>query len=177
MQDLGDLPGGSSSYARGINSFGHIVGISSKFAGFIYNPSAFLWTSAAGMQDLGTLPGDCYSSAYGINDLGRVVGVSEDCVFQDHHAFLWTSRGGMVNLGAWSPAAINNLGTAGLNKWLAEEKKMPNGKNSQTRHVTTGNVLDDLGFAAETALELKLKADLHLGILKLIRKHGYTPAS
>jgi predicted XRE-type DNA-binding protein len=51
---------------------------------------------------------------------------------------------------------------------------MPNERNSQTRHVTTGSVLDDLGFTAETALELKLKADLHLGILKLIRKHGYT---
>lgn len=42
-------------------------------------------------------------------------------------------------------------------------------------HTTTGNVLDDLGFAPEVALELKLKAELHLGILKLIRKHGYTP--
>jgi predicted XRE-type DNA-binding protein len=52
---------------------------------------------------------------------------------------------------------------------------MPNVRNNQTRHVTTGNVLDDLGFAPETALELKLKADLHLEILKLIRKHGYTP--
>jgi predicted XRE-type DNA-binding protein len=48
---------------------------------------------------------------------------------------------------------------------------MPNEKN----HITTGNVLDDLGFPPETALELKLKAELHLGILKLIRKHGYTP--
>jgi|SRR5580693_2272900 predicted XRE-type DNA-binding protein len=48
---------------------------------------------------------------------------------------------------------------------------MPSEKN----HITTGNVLDDLGFPPETALELKLKAELHLGILKLIRKHGYSP--
>jgi predicted XRE-type DNA-binding protein len=48
-------------------------------------------------------------------------------------------------------------------------------KNKQERHLTPGNVLDDLGFAPETALELKLKAELHLGILKLIRKHRYSP--
>jgi len=46
----------------------------------------------------------------------------------------------------------------------------------QKQHVTTGSVLDDLGFDQETALELKLKAELHLGILKLIRKHGYSPS-
>ena len=48
-------------------------------------------------------------------------------------------------------------------------------RNENKVHITTGNVLDDLGFSPETALELKLKAELHLGILKLIRKHGYTP--
>lgn len=47
-------------------------------------------------------------------------------------------------------------------------------ETGQTRHVTTGSVLDDLGFTPETALELKLKSELHLGILKLIRKHAYT---
>jgi predicted XRE-type DNA-binding protein len=51
---------------------------------------------------------------------------------------------------------------------------MQNGRHEK-EHVTTGNVLDDLGFAPETALELKLKAELHLAILKLIQKHGYTP--
>jgi predicted XRE-type DNA-binding protein len=40
-------------------------------------------------------------------------------------------------------------------------------------HITSGSVLDDLGFAPEIALELKLKAELHLGILRLIRKHRY----
>lgn len=43
----------------------------------------------------------------------------------------------------------------------------------KARHVTRGDVLDDLGFHPEIALELKLKSDLHLGILRLIRKHGY----
>jgi predicted XRE-type DNA-binding protein len=42
-------------------------------------------------------------------------------------------------------------------------------------HVTRGSVLDDLGFDPRTTLELKIKAEIHLGILGLIRKHGYTP--
>src|SRR5258708_40079605 len=50
---------------------------------------------------------------------------------------------------------------------------MPN-KRIEKPRVTTGNVLDDLGFDPQTALELKLKADLHLGILKLVRKRRYT---
>jgi predicted XRE-type DNA-binding protein len=44
---------------------------------------------------------------------------------------------------------------------------------SQRRRVTKGSVLDDLGFAPEVALELKLKAELHSQILRLIRRHGY----
>jgi|ERR1035441_3531810 predicted XRE-type DNA-binding protein len=42
-------------------------------------------------------------------------------------------------------------------------------------HVTTGNVLDDLGLDPQTALELKLKYALHLGIMDLIQQHGYSP--
>ncbi len=42
-------------------------------------------------------------------------------------------------------------------------------------HVTKGNVLDDLGFDEQTALELKLKSQLHEGILHLIEHHKYSP--
>jgi predicted XRE-type DNA-binding protein len=42
-------------------------------------------------------------------------------------------------------------------------------------HITKGNVLDDLGFDEQTALELKLKTQLHEGILRLIRQHKYSP--
>lgn len=51
---------------------------------------------------------------------------------------------------------------------------MISGETNKGHHITAGNVLDDLGFAPETALELKLKAELHLGILRLIRKHKYS---
>jgi predicted XRE-type DNA-binding protein len=42
-------------------------------------------------------------------------------------------------------------------------------------HITTGNVLDDLGFDEQTSLELKLKYEIYQGILALVEKQGYTP--
>ena len=42
-------------------------------------------------------------------------------------------------------------------------------------HVTRGNVLDELDLDDQELLELKLKADLHQDILKLIKKRKLTP--
>lgn len=42
-------------------------------------------------------------------------------------------------------------------------------------HVTRGNVLDELDLDEQELLELKLKADLHQDILKIIRKKKFTP--
>ena len=42
-------------------------------------------------------------------------------------------------------------------------------------HRTKGSVLDQLNLNAQERLELKLKADLHQDILKLIRKKKITP--
>ncbi len=42
-------------------------------------------------------------------------------------------------------------------------------------HVTRGNVLDELDLDEQELLELKLKADLHQDILKIIRKKKLTP--
>jgi len=42
-------------------------------------------------------------------------------------------------------------------------------------HVTRGNVLDELDLDEQELLELKLKADLHQDILKLIKKKKFTP--
>ncbi len=47
-------------------------------------------------------------------------------------------------------------------------------RNNEKPHVTKGNVLDDLGFEPQVSFELKVKSELHLAILKLIRKRGYT---
>jgi predicted XRE-type DNA-binding protein len=42
-------------------------------------------------------------------------------------------------------------------------------------HVTKGDVLDDLGFDPQTALELKLKYALYRGIVQFVEKKHYTP--
>jgi predicted XRE-type DNA-binding protein len=42
-------------------------------------------------------------------------------------------------------------------------------------HVTRGNVLDELDLDEQELLELKMKADLHQDILKLIKKKKITP--
>ncbi len=41
-------------------------------------------------------------------------------------------------------------------------------------HVTTGNVLDDLGLDPQSAHELKIKYELHKQIVALIGRRGYT---
>ena len=41
--------------------------------------------------------------------------------------------------------------------------------------VTTNDIFQDLGFDPKTSLELTIKSDLHIAILKLIKRHGYTP--
>jgi probable HAF family extracellular repeat protein len=97
VTDLGTFPGGTFSFAAGINSFGQVVGsgdIDSEHG------HAFLWTRTGGIQDLGTLPGG-QSFGASINDLGHVTGGS----FLNEAftaAFLWTPTAGMkaiVNVG------------------------------------------------------------------------------
>lgn len=42
-------------------------------------------------------------------------------------------------------------------------------------HRTKGSVLDELNMSEQDRLELKLKADLHQDILKLIKKKKFSP--
>jgi probable HAF family extracellular repeat protein len=94
MTDLGTLPGGTESFAEGINDPGQVVG-HSNIANGLYH--AFLYSNGA-MTDLGTLPGKNQSSASGINDSGQVVGES-DTSGDLFRAFLY-SAGVMTDLGA-----------------------------------------------------------------------------
>jgi len=49
------------------------------------------------------------------------------------------------------------------------------GNHKLIAHRTKGSVLDELNMSEQERLELKLKADLHQDILKLIKKKKYTP--
>lgn len=94
MQDIGVLPGSTSSYATGINELGHVAITSNNGSGY----SVFLWTPDGGARDIGDLPGmdnDVFS--YAINDQDRIVGhTSSNGVI---NAFLWDPVAGMTSLG------------------------------------------------------------------------------
>ena len=49
-------------------------------------------------------------------------------------------------------------------------------KNSEQRtpHLTRGSVLDDLGFSASEALEIKVKAELYRELLQYIKGRGFS---
>ncbi len=46
------------------------------------------------------------------------------------------------------------------------------GEANKPRHVTRGNVLDDLGFSPEQATALKFKAELYQAILKCAKRYS-----
>jgi probable HAF family extracellular repeat protein len=71
-QDLGTLPGGFSSEARGVNGFGAIAGTSDTGTGSLVGIHAFRHTDAAGMVDL--TPSIDNAHAEGINDSGQITG-------------------------------------------------------------------------------------------------------
>jgi probable HAF family extracellular repeat protein len=111
VQDLGVLPGDTSSVAWGINALGDVVGWSAGPNG----PRAFVHTNAGGMTALPALPGRPRSVARDINDSGVVVGTADMGGTDLGHAVVW-SAGSVVDLGtlgtgfyseAWG---VNNLG-------------------------------------------------------------------
>ena len=123
MSDLGVLPQGTVSVARGINDKGQVVGQCT-----VNNyPHAFLWERGK-MRDLGTLGGPM-SSALAINNKGEVVGysapaptmvngVTRESPWQHSWrlAMLWTEQKGMTALGIFPDTfsstanGINNKG-------------------------------------------------------------------
>ena len=44
----------------------------------------------------------------------------------------------------------------------------------RTPHLTRGSVLDDLGFSASEALEIKVKAELYRDLLQYIKDRGFS---
>ena len=109
VTDLGTLPGGSESYAFGINNNGQVVGEAETASGVQH---AFLYSNGT-MTDLNNLiptPYNYESAATGINDSGQVVG-SSVTTGNVNRAFLY-SNGTMTDLGTL-PAPFNYESVAG----------------------------------------------------------------
>jgi uncharacterized membrane protein len=90
--DLGSLGGNESSAfgnaAKDINSFGHVVGLSSLSDNVTFN--AFLWTRETGkMKALVPLKGIANSIAIALNDSDEVVGSSINSTFTTLTATIW----------------------------------------------------------------------------------------
>ena len=96
VQDLGTLPGSTSSVAYHHNNCAQVVG-ESRFPGYFVR--AFLWTPGRGMRALGTLPGYRESVANAINERGQVVGFSSTLKGSKQHAVLWTLTGTRAGAG------------------------------------------------------------------------------
>ncbi len=88
MVDLGTYPGGTGSWAYGVNNVGQVVGVGS-LSGVLH---AFVWDSTTGMQDLNNLvapSGWTLQYANAISDSGEIVGYGIDPSGQTE-AFLLT---------------------------------------------------------------------------------------
>ena len=111
VEDLGALPGDTSSVAWGINEQGDVVGWSQGSTG----THAFVFTDGGGMAALPGLPGRPRTVARDISDTGDIVGSANAGGVDLGHAVLWTGATvqdlGTLGTGAYSEAwGVNNLG-------------------------------------------------------------------
>jgi probable HAF family extracellular repeat protein len=111
VQDLGVLPGHSSSVALGINQKGEVVGWSIGADG----TSAFLFTDANGIVQLPGLSDRPRAIARDLNDVGQIVGTANAGGVDLGHAVLWTNGIvkdlGTLGTGSYSEGwAVNNFG-------------------------------------------------------------------
>ena len=111
MQNLGTLPGGTTSRAVAVSSDNLAVTGDADTASSGGQPHAFRWTPSAGMQDLGVIPGDAHSWGYAINGNGScIVGASyQPFPVTFDRAALWTAATGMVDLKVYAAAHGANV--------------------------------------------------------------------
>jgi probable HAF family extracellular repeat protein len=111
VEDLGALPGDTSSVAWAINANGDVAGWSMGQAG----TRGFVYTNASGMVALPGLPDRPRSVARDINDAGVIVGSANAGGTDLGHAVLWSGGSvqdlGTLGTGFYSEAwGVNNLG-------------------------------------------------------------------
>jgi probable HAF family extracellular repeat protein len=100
MQDLGTLPGGTSSSAYGINDRGEIIGYADCGSFCVH---AVVWVPGGKIQDLGSLANSTQSNGNGINNVGQVVGYARLSALT-YHAIVWSETAGMQDLNDLIPA-------------------------------------------------------------------------
>ena len=140
LQDLGTLPGGSSSLGRAVNDRGEVVGISSVAGGVAH---AFLSAPNGGaLKDLGTLPGGDFSGGHGVNASGQVVGQATTAS-GSYHAFLSGPNGGALQDLGTLPGDVRSKGFA-VNA-SGQVVGLSESRNGETRaFLYSGGVMIDL---------------------------------
>lgn len=118
VQPLGNLAGGTDSFANGISQDGAVVVGGSTVAGVV---RAFRWTPAGGMENLGGLTSGGSAEAFGTDINGGAVVGTAMVSGGTSHAFGWTRSRGMVDLNVYlaSPAA----GSVDLSGWVLTEAR------------------------------------------------------
>ena len=142
LADLGDLGGTTSTFARGINDDGQIVGESPIPGDTNYH--AFLWTNGT-IKDIGTLGGG-FSRAWAINNSGVVVGESSYSTTSPlTHAFSY-SAGVMKDLGSLAdPSAANAISSVGAITGVTGVPQMAGTPSVLHAFLWTNGVMKDLG--------------------------------
>jgi len=153
LTDVGDLDG-RSSYARGINNLGHVVGASP--IGDTGTTHAFVYRDGS-IRDLGTL-GGYGSAAFDINDAGDIVGFAYVETAVTSHAFLYRD-GDMTDLG---PPVGGNSTAYGVNSAgivVGEVNFGGYSGGSRAFRFENGTMLDLGRFGGESAAAVAINTD------------------